>query len=87
MTAGFILRQAEGPAIPEAAIRRDADGEAIFLIEAEHAVRRSVRTIVAADGWAIVEPSPAPGARVVVGGLAGLRDGRPVYAVPTGGAR
>jgi RND family efflux transporter MFP subunit len=87
LTVGFVLQEAQGTAVPLTAVRRDADGEAIFLIEAEHAVRKSVRTTVRADGWAIVEPAPAAGSRVAVGSLSRLRDGRPVYAVTAGGVR
>ncbi len=87
LTVGFVLREAQGTAVPLIAVRRDQDGEAIFLIEAEHAVRMPVRTTVAADGWAIVEPAPPAGSRVAVGSLSRLRDGRPVYAVTTGGVR
>lgn len=87
VTVGFVLHEAQGTAVPLTAVRRDSEGAAIFLIEAEHAVRKPVRVTVAADGWALVEPAPPVGSRVAVGSLSRLRDGRPVYAVTAGGVR
>lgn len=87
MSVSFILHEEEGIAVPATAVRRDHEGEAIFLIEAEHAVHTPVRTRIAADGWAIVEPPPAAGSRVAVGSLARLRGGRSVYAVAAGDVR
>jgi HlyD family secretion protein len=79
-------------AVPEAAIRYDADGASVMVVQPDNKVRRTaIRTGERAGGFVELIQGPAPGAKVTLGGSAFVLDGdliRPVAApVQTGGAR
>jgi HlyD family secretion protein len=71
-------------AVPETAIRYDADGAAVMVVEPNNRVRRvAVRTGTRAGGWVELLQGPPAGARVALGGSAFVLDGdlvRPVQA-------
>lgn len=70
------------PAVPEAAIRFDADGASVMVVQPNNRVRRvAVRTGGRAGGWVELVQGPPAGSRVALGGSAFILDGdlvRPV---------
>ena len=78
-------------AVPEGAIRYDADGASVMVVQPDNKVRRtSVRTGGRAGGWVELVQGPPVGARVALGGSAFVLDGdtvRPVEAAAAGAAR
>jgi HlyD family secretion protein len=82
-------------AAPEGAIRYDADGASVMVVQPDNRVRRAgVRTGGRAGGWVELVEGPPVGSRVALGGSAFVLDGdtvRPVEAAPaaapTGPAR
>lgn len=78
-------------AVPEGAIRYDADGASVMVVQPDNKVRRtSVRTGGRAGGWVELVQGPPVGARVALGGSAFVLDGdtvRPVEAAAASPAR
>ena len=59
------------PAVPEQAIRYDADGASAMVVGADDRVRRAgVKTGARAGGWVELIEGPPPGSRVALGGSA-----------------
>lgn len=78
------------PTAPEAAIRYDADGASMMVVQADNKVRRvPIRSGARADGFVELIQGPPPGSRVALGGSAFVLDGDPVRPVetPTGAVR
>lgn len=82
--AVFSDAAGEGLAVPEAAIRYDAGGASVMVVEAGDRVRRvSVKTGDRGGGWVRLTDGPSAGARVVANASTLLVDGdqvRPVEA-------
>jgi HlyD family secretion protein len=79
-------------AVPEAAIRYDADGASVMVVQPDNKVKRTaIRTGERAGGFVELTQGPAPGSTVTLGGSAFVLDGdriRPVAAqTPAGGTR
>ena len=72
---------------PEAAIRFDADGPSLIVIQPDNTVRRvPVRTGRRAEGYVELTQGPPPGSRVALGGSAFVLEGDKVNPVAAGGA-
>lgn len=82
--AEFTQVQQSAPAVPEAAVRFDADGASVMLVGEGSRVRRvPVRTGRRANGFVELVQGPPPGSQVLLGGAAFVLDGdvvRPVAA-------
>jgi HlyD family secretion protein len=69
-------------AVPEAAIRYDADGASVMVVQPDNRVRRvPVSTGSRSDGWVELREGPPAGSRVALGGSAFVLEGdlvRPV---------
>ncbi|TCS14933.1 efflux RND transporter periplasmic adaptor subunit [Caulobacter sp. BK020] len=77
----------QGLAVPEAAIRYDAGGASIMVMEAGDRVRRvPVKTGDRGGGWVRLTAGPAAGARVVANAATLLVDGDRVRPVASAGA-
>ena len=78
----FVLAEAlDAVAVPERALQRGPDGDAILLVVGDRLERHPVVPGVRAEGWVAVEPPPPGESRVVVGGLETLVDGARVFTV------
>ena len=74
------------PAVPEQAIRYDADGASAMVVGADDRVRRAgVRTGARAGGWVELIEGPAVGSRVALGGSAFVLEGDKVRVNPESG--
>jgi HlyD family secretion protein len=83
--ARALFSQGDRPvtAVPEAAIRYDADGASVMVVSSDNRVRRvAIRTGVRGGGWVELLEGPPPGARVALGGSAFVLDGDLVQPVP-----
>lgn len=68
--------------VPVAAVVREADETAVFVVEGGHAMRRVVETGIS-DGTRVeIVSGVAAGDRVIIDGHAGLPDGAPVTEAP-----
>jgi HlyD family secretion protein len=74
-------------AVPEAAIRYDADGASVMVVQPDNRVRRvPVSTGARSGGWVELRQGPAAGSRVALGGSAFVLEGdlvRPTAPAPT----
>lgn len=78
----FTSHPVERRFIPFAALRRDIDGEHVFVVDEDNEVsRRDIRTGMRLDDAVEVLDGVAAGERVVVRGFLGLRAGREVEVV------
>ncbi|MGH7550168.1 MAG: efflux RND transporter periplasmic adaptor subunit [Gemmatimonadota bacterium] len=68
--------------VPAGAVVRGEQGDAVFVVESDRAVRRTVRVGQTYEGRVEVVDGLEPGEVVVVKGNAGLREGAQVRAVP-----
>ncbi|MGH7573305.1 MAG: efflux RND transporter periplasmic adaptor subunit, partial [Gemmatimonadota bacterium] len=73
--------------VPAAAVVRGEQGDAVFVVEGDRAVRRPVQVGQTYEGRVEVVDGLEPGEVVVVKGNAGLREGAQVRAVPGPEAR
>ena len=72
----FSQRSRPVPAVPEQAIRYDADGASAMVVGDDSRVRRAaVRTGARAGGWVELVEGPAVGSRVALGGSAFVLEG------------
>lgn len=82
--ADFVESARAAPVVPESALRFDADGASVMVVQADDRVRRvAVKTGARAQGMVELTEGPPPGARVLLGGGAFVLDGdkvRPVIA-------
>jgi HlyD family secretion protein len=84
--ARTVFAQAGRPvtAVPESAIRYDADGASVMVVQPDDRVRRTpIRTGERSGGYVELTQGPAPGAKVTLGGSAFVLDGdriKPVQA-------
>lgn len=89
--ASFSQMTRAVPAAPEAAIRYDADGASVMVVQADNRVRRvGVRSGERADGFVELIQGPPPGSRVALGGSAFVLNGdrvRPVELAAAGTVR
>ena len=76
----FDVRE-EVTVVPAAAVVRGQQGDAVFVVESDRAVRRPVRVGQTYEGRIEVVDGLEPGEVVVVKGNAGLRDGAEVRSV------
>jgi HlyD family secretion protein len=84
-TAEFSQVQQSAPAVPEAAVRFDADGASLMLVGAGNKVRRvPIRTGRRANGYVELVDGPAAGSQVLLGGAAFVLDGDVVRPVGAG---
>jgi HlyD family secretion protein len=83
--ANFVQLGREAPTAPEAAIRYDADGASMMVVQADNRVRRvAVRSGDRADGFVELVQGPPPGSKVALGGSAFVLDGDRVRPVESG---
>lgn len=83
----FVQGDREVTAVPEAAIRYDADGASVMVLDAQNRVRRApVRTGGRAGGWVELVQGPPAGSRVALGGSAFLLEGDRVTPTEAGTA-
>jgi len=84
--AQFVDAQGEGLAVPETAIRYDADGASVMTVGADNRVKRvAVVTGSRGSGLVALVKGPPPGSMVVLNAAAFLLDGdrvRPVMDAP-----
>jgi len=67
--ATFTEGGAAAPAVPESAIRYDAEGASVMVVQPDNHVRRvSVTTGARSDGWVELREGPPAGSRVALGG-------------------
>jgi HlyD family secretion protein len=82
--ARFAQGERLAPAVPEAAIRYDADGASVMVLQPDNRVRRvAVRSGARAGGYVELLEGPPVGARVTLGGSAFVLEGdkvRPIAA-------
>jgi HlyD family secretion protein len=72
------------PTAPEAAIRYDADGASVMVVQPDNRVRRvAIRSGDRAGGFVELVQGPAPGSKVALGGSAFVLDGDRVRPVET----
>jgi HlyD family secretion protein len=77
--AVFTDAAARAPALPETAVRYDADGASVMVVQADNRVKRvAVRTGVRGGGLVQIIDGPPQGARVVQSAASFLLDGDPV---------
>lgn len=69
--------------LPATAVRFDASGAYIYLVDAENRIRRRIVTVGLDDGnWLEIVSGVSDGERVIDGGIGRLRDGETVNVVP-----
>lgn len=79
----FVLARSEfATTLPQAAVRTDDQGSAVFLVRNEAAHRLAVRPGIAANGRVTIDAPLPKGAVVAVSNLDQLKDGDRVYTVP-----
>jgi HlyD family secretion protein len=82
--ATFSQSRRPAPVVPDSAVRYDADGASVLVLDAANRARRMpVKTGARANGRVELVDGPPPGARVLLGGGAFVLDGdvvRPVEA-------
>ena len=84
--ASFAQLSHAVPTVPEAAIRYDADGASVMVVQPDDRVRRvSVRSGQRAEGFVELLQGPAAGSRVALGGSAFVLDGDKVNPVQAPG--
>ena len=87
-TATFTQVQTTVLAVPEAALRFDANGPAVMVVGSDNRVRRvPVRTGRRAGNSVELVQGPGPGALVLLGGAAFVLEGDPVRPQLTGAAQ
>lgn len=79
----FVLtRSAPATTVPQAALRADDQGSAVFLVRNQTVHRQAVRPGIAAEGRVTIDAPLPQDAMVAVSNLDQLTDGERVYAVP-----
>jgi RND family efflux transporter MFP subunit len=85
--ATFALSTHEGVLlVPQSAIVGAQGNEAVFVIEADKAIRRTVETGLTSLGQVEIRSGLQEGEQIVTVGSNSLRDGMSVRAIPAGGA-
>lgn len=75
-SAEFAASGAQVPAVPEAALRLDAEGASLMAVDDQNRARQiPVKTGLRAGGWVQLIDGPAVGTRVLLGGSAFTLDG------------
>jgi HlyD family secretion protein len=75
-TVRLAVAAEDVPAVPEAALRHDASGTSIMVLDGADRVRTTpVRAGIHTDGWVALPGGPAPGTRVLTGGQSFVLDG------------
>ena len=75
-TVRLVLAAEDVPAVPEAALRHDASGSTVLVLDDANRVRTTaVRTGIRADGWVALPGGPPAGTRVLTGGQGFVLDG------------
>jgi RND family efflux transporter MFP subunit len=83
----FALEQRDGVlAVPTAALGTSADGQYVYVVQADTLVRRSVETGQTVSGWVEITRGLETGDRVVSSGQVNLRPGAPVRITAGDGA-
>ncbi len=86
--AEFVQAERQAPTAPESAVRFDADGASVLVLQPDNRVRRVlVRTGARGQGYVELLQGPAPGAKVLLGGGAFVIDGDTVNPVQGSVAR
>lgn len=74
----------QAPAVPEKAVRYDANGVSVMTLDKDNRARRvAVKTGRRVGGWVELLSGPAPGTRVLLGGGAFVLEGEQVKPVAT----
>jgi len=72
----LIATQRNLPAVPESAVRNDAAGSSVMMLDRQNRVRSTpVKVGVHSGGWVALASGPPPGTRILTGGQGFVLDG------------